>query len=78
VDLSHITWRKSRRSGNGPNCVEIAMADVHAADKREAEAEPLFLIRDSKNPDGAVLAFAPAEWSAFISRIKSGEFDHLV
>jgi len=54
------------------------MADVHAADKREAEAEPLFLIRDSKNPDGAVLAFAPAEWSAFISRIKSGEFDHLV
>ena len=72
MDLSRVTWRKSRRSGNGANCVETAVVD------NKVDAERLFLIRDSKDPDGAVLAFAPVEWEAFISGIKSGKFDHLV
>ena len=32
------------------------------------------MVRDSKNPDGAVLAFTPAQWEAFIAGIKDGEF----
>jgi len=71
MDLSRVTWRKSRHSGNGANCVEFAVIE------QEVGAKRLFLVRDSKNPDGEVLAFAPDEWDAFISGIKSGRFDHL-
>lgn len=72
MDLSRVTWRKSRRSGEGANCVEIAVADA-----AQIDAERLFLVRDSKNPEGAILAFAPAEWNAFINDVKNGRFDHL-
>ncbi|MEV5409745.1 DUF397 domain-containing protein [Thermopolyspora sp. NPDC052614] len=72
MDLSRVTWRKSRRSGNGSNCVEVAVADAaRTEDKR------LFLVRDSKNPQGAILAFALSEWDAFVGEIKSGKFGHL-
>ncbi|MFI5806342.1 DUF397 domain-containing protein [Streptomyces sp. NPDC051561] len=50
------TWIKSSYSSNeGPDCVEIAATPgtVH--------------IRDSKNPQGPLLTFAHAEWSAFLS-----------
>jgi hypothetical protein len=33
------------------------------------------LVRDSKNPRGAVLNFTPAEWDAFIGGVHNGEFD---
>ncbi|MFC5749970.1 DUF397 domain-containing protein [Actinomadura rugatobispora] len=56
-------WRKSRRSGTGDNCVEIAGLDGMRA------------VRDSKDPDGGVLAFDTAVWSSLIGRIKRGEFD---
>jgi hypothetical protein len=29
-DLSPATWRKSSRSGNGGNCVEVALYEQHA------------------------------------------------
>jgi uncharacterized protein DUF397 len=32
-------------------------------------------VRDSKDPDGAALAFAPDEWLAFTDGIKAGNFD---
>ena len=72
MDLSQVTWRKSRRSGNGANCVEVAVAN-----SVPVGAERLFLVRDSKNPEGAILSFAPNEWDAFISGVKNGRFDHL-
>lgn len=57
-------WRKSTRSGGGDNCVEVATAtDGHIG------------VRDSKNPDRAVLEFTPAEWDAFLAGAKDGEFD---
>jgi hypothetical protein len=65
MDLSLVTWRKSSHSiGNGGECVEIS-------------AEPtLRPARDSKNPDGSVLAFGSAEWRAFTETIKSGRARH--
>ena len=34
-------------------------------------------IRDSKDPDGPILHYTPAEFAAWIDGAKKGEFDHL-
>ncbi|MET9088234.1 DUF397 domain-containing protein [Streptomyces sp. NPDC004237] len=54
-----LNWFKSTYSSNdGPDCVEIAIAPatVH--------------VRDSKDKDGATLAFADRTWSAFVGVIR--------
>jgi hypothetical protein len=33
------------------------------------------LIKDTKDPDGPQLRFDAAEWRAFVSGIRAGEFD---
>jgi len=56
-----VTWRKSSYSGNsGGNCVEVGTA-VH-----------VIAVRDSKDPEGSVLAFAADTWAAFAERVKAG------
>ena len=63
LDLSRVAWRKSTRSGY-QGCVEIAFVDGHVA------------VRDSKQQDnGPVLLFSAAEWQAFTSGARAGEFD---
>jgi hypothetical protein len=58
----HI-WVKSTRSGSNGECTEVR----HRGDMVD--------VRDSKDPDGPVLSFAPAEWEAFIEGARLGEFD---
>ena len=58
-----LTWRKSTRSGAAGHCVEVA--NVPAA----------VLVRDSKDVDGPVLAFAETDWAGFIAGVRVGEFD---
>jgi hypothetical protein len=78
VDLSNVKWRKSSRSGDGPNCVEVAAVDAQLLHLDKAKTvDRLFLVRDSKDPDGPVLAFTPGEWRAFAEGLKDGEFDEL-
>ncbi len=57
-------WHKSTRSGTQGNCVEVAYLSGDRIG-----------VRDSKNPDGPVLTFTPAEWEAFVAGAKDGEFD---
>ncbi|WP_211264096.1 DUF397 domain-containing protein [Streptosporangium amethystogenes] len=64
TDLSLFLWRKSSYSNNGGNCVEVA-----------SNLPGIIGVRDSKNPTGPALVFTPGEWSAFLSGVKSGEFD---
>ncbi|MCP2259334.1 protein of unknown function (DUF397) [Streptoalloteichus tenebrarius] len=63
LDLSGAVWRKSSRSGNKNACVEVAAATEAAA------------VRDSKNPAGAALVFAPAAFAAFVDTVKTGRLD---
>jgi hypothetical protein len=52
-------WRKSSRStGNGGNCVEIARTRVAIG------------LRDSKDPDGPVLAIDAAHFTSFLAALK--------
>ncbi|WP_019631523.1 DUF397 domain-containing protein [Actinomadura atramentaria] len=64
LGAGRIAWRKSSYSGNGGgNCVEVAAAGG------------LSLARDSKDPEGPVLAVDSHRWGSFLGRIKAGDFD---
>ena len=55
------TWRKSSYSGsNSGNCVEVGASDPEA-----------FLVRDTKNRAGGVLAFSPDAWQLFAAGVKA-------
>jgi hypothetical protein len=54
-----LNWRKARYSIPCGECVEVASADLRIA------------VRDSKDPDGARLAYPVTSWRAFVARIKS-------
>jgi hypothetical protein len=55
-------WRKSARSDNDDNCVE--MAD---------NLPGMVLVRDSKDRSGATLAFTPDAWRGFLASVPSGQ-----
>ncbi|WP_300608549.1 DUF397 domain-containing protein [Trebonia sp.] len=54
-----MTWRKSTYSGgNGGNCVEVGQnADC-------------FLVRDTKDRAGAMLAFSAQAWRRFAAMVR--------
>ena len=57
MDLSSARWRKSSRSGSsGGNCVEVA-----------DNLPGVVAVRDSKDPTGPALTFAPTAWRAFVT-----------
>lgn len=61
-----IKWRKSTRSGKLGNCVEIARLRTETVG-----------VRDSKRPNGAVLAVPGAEFAVLVAGIKAGEFTNI-
>ncbi|MGC5032282.1 DUF397 domain-containing protein [Micromonospora sp. DT229] len=63
VSTARVTWRKSTRSNGSGNCVEVA--DDLAGSVG---------LRDSKDPDGPVLAFSPASWIAFVTGVQRDMF----
>ena len=57
-------WIKSSLSFANNNCVEVArLPDGQIG------------VRDSKNPEGAILRFTSAGWQAFLAGARRGEFD---
>jgi uncharacterized protein DUF397 len=65
INLRSADWRKSSYSGsNGGTCVEVA-----------ANLPGVIAVRDSKDPAGPALVFAPGGWRAFIAGARAGEFD---
>ncbi|SCL73847.1 DUF397 domain-containing protein [Micromonospora peucetia] len=62
MELTGAVWRKSTRSDNGGStCVEVAtnLAGVVG-------------VRDSKDREGAVLAFGPTAWTDFLAAATTG------
>ena len=55
-------WRKSTKSGAAGQCVEVRRVGNGVE------------VRDSKNPQGQVLAFTSEEWTAFLGGVEDGEF----
>lgn len=60
-DLSTARWRKSNRSSDKANCVEVAVTGRAVA------------VRDSKDPAGGALVVSPLVWAAFTSALGDGE-----
>ncbi|WP_055711401.1 DUF397 domain-containing protein [Streptomyces torulosus] len=60
LDLSNADWRSSSR---GRGDVQIAFVEGFIA------------MRNSRRPESPSLIFTPAEWGAFVSGAREGEFD---
>ena len=59
-----FAWRKASASTVNGNCVEVAPMPGGGV-----------AVRDSKDPQGPILRFTAAEWSAFAEGMAAGEFD---
>ncbi|MCC3777356.1 DUF397 domain-containing protein [Streptomyces sp. UNOB3_S3] len=60
-----VAWEKSSYSeGNGGQCLEWAPGHVPTG---------VVPVRDSKSPDGPVLAVSAASWSASVTGVKSAD-----
>ncbi len=60
-ELSTTRWRKSSRSTDTSNCVEVARTG------------PSVAVRDSKHPTGGALVVTPRAWTTFTTALRDGE-----
>jgi uncharacterized protein DUF397 len=58
------TWIKSSYSGGNGACVEV-----------KSPAPTTVAVRDSKDPEGPSLGFAPEAWTAFVADVARGSYD---
>ena len=65
-ERASLSWLKARSSTANGHCIEIASATGNIA------------IRDSKDPNGPILVYTPAEFRAFLDGAQKGEFDGLL
>jgi hypothetical protein len=64
VAAESLRWRKSSRSALDRDCVEVASGDSGAV-----------YLRDSKDPDGPVMALTRGTFEQFLVAVKTGRFD---
>jgi hypothetical protein len=58
---STLIWRKSRASGGGGECLEVARSELSV------------LVRDTRDESGAMLEFGQVQWRGFVGRVKNGD-----
>jgi hypothetical protein len=65
-------WRESSPSaGTGGNGVEVATAHSNNIERGEATATHLYLVRDSKDPEGPALALTRRQWETLLRSTKN-------
>jgi hypothetical protein len=62
-ELSTARWRKSSRSTNVSNCVEVAVTGQAVA------------VRDSKHPTGGTLILTHRAWTEFTTALRNDQLD---
>lgn len=74
--MTQPPWVKSTYCESS-TCVEVQFTRSskcdHATCVEVAATPDEVLMRDGKDPDGAVLAFDPASWRAFVDGLRAGE-----
>ncbi len=66
-DLPAVGWHISTKSAsNGGSCVEAGPV---------LDGSGRVAVRHSKAPDDATIVYTRAEWEAFVTGVKDGEFD---
>ncbi|WP_374706958.1 DUF397 domain-containing protein [Catellatospora sp. TT07R-123] len=64
MNIIDASWAESSRSDAGDGqCVEVLFGAETVA------------VRDSKNPDGPILAFSRESWQSFLDAVKLGDLD---
>ncbi len=58
--MSTVDWRKSSYSWSSGDCIEVA-----------GNPSGVVNVRDSKDPNGGVLAFRPVQWDAFLGSVRN-------
>jgi Domain of unknown function (DUF397) len=74
-DITNAQWRKSSRSGESGDCVEVADNVAVSDPAAMGGITAVVAVRDSKDRGGPVLTLSPGAWREFVQGAKRGEFD---
>jgi hypothetical protein len=58
LDTSRVPWRKSSRSSDKANCVEVGLGGSVVG------------VRDTKDRDGGTLVFSVEQWAHFVQELR--------
>lgn len=77
VEVAQVWRRSGLVRGQDVRSEAVAPGFGSARSSVEEGSERVFVLRDSKNPEGAMIYLTEEMWNAFLVSVRSGDFDHL-